>query len=41
MEAFERVHQLIQQGLDQGAYPCAALAIGIGQTLYLKRTYGA
>lgn len=40
MEAFEQVHQLIQQGLDQGAYPCAALAVGIGQTIYLKRTYG-
>lgn len=40
MEAFDRVHQLIQQGLEQGAYPCAALAVGIGQTLYLKKTYG-
>ena len=40
MEAFHRVHQLIQQGLEDGAYPCAALAVGIGQTTYLKRTYG-
>lgn len=40
MEAFEQVHFLIRQGLEQGAYPQAALAIGIGQTIYLKRTYG-
>lgn len=41
MDAFDRVHQLIRQGLEQGAYPCAALAIGIEDTLYLKRAYGA
>ena len=41
MEAFERVHRLVQQGLEQGAYPCAALAVGIGPKLYLKRTYGS
>ena len=41
MEAFAKVHQLISQGLEQGAYPSAALAIGIGERLYLKRTYGA
>ena len=40
MEAFERVHQLVQQGLEQGAYPCAALAVGIGRQIYLKKTYG-
>ncbi len=40
MEAFERVHQLIRQGLEQGAYPSAALAVGIGQTLYRRETYG-
>lgn len=40
MEAFERVHHLIQQGLQQGAYPSAALAVGIGERLYLKKTYG-
>lgn len=40
MEAFEQVHQLILQGLEQGAYPSAALAVGIGETVYLKRTYG-
>jgi CubicO group peptidase (beta-lactamase class C family) len=40
MEAFERVHQLIFQGLEQGAYPSAALAIGIGSRVYRKETYG-
>ena len=29
MEAFEQVHRLIQKGLEQGAYPCAALAVGM------------
>ena len=41
MESFEQVHQLICRGLEQGAYPCAALAVGIGPTTYLKRTYGS
>ena len=41
MEAFEQVHQLIRQGLEQGAYPSAAVAVGIGPTLYLKKVYGA
>ena len=40
MAAFEKVHDLIRQGLEQGAYPCAALAVGIGPKLYLKETYG-
>ena len=40
MEAFEQVHQLVQQGLEQGAYPCAALAVGMGPETILKRTYG-
>lgn len=40
MAKFEQVHELIHQGLEAGAYPCAALAVGIGQTLYLKKTYG-
>lgn len=40
MEAFEQVHQLVLSGLEQGAYPCAALAVGIGQEVFLKRTYG-
>lgn len=41
MAAFEQADRLIRQGLEQGAYPCAALAAGIGQTLYLKKTYGS
>ena len=41
MEAFEQVHRLILQGLEQGAYPCAALAVGIGPKLYRKETYGS
>ena len=41
MEPFERVHQLVLQGLEQGAYPCAALAVGIGGQLYRKQTYGS
>lgn len=41
MEAFEQVHQLIRQGLEQGAYPCAALAVGIGEKVYLKQIYGS
>ena len=41
MEAFEQVHRLVLQGLKQGVYPSAALAVGIGDTLYLKKTYGS
>lgn len=41
MEAFEQVHRLLQQGLEQGAYPSAAVAVGIGDRTYLKRTYGS
>ena len=41
MDEFERVRQLTKQGLDQGAYPCAALAVGIEGKLYLKETYGS
>ena len=41
MEAIERVHRMIQQGLEQGAYPAAALAVGMGETIFQKRTYGA
>ena len=40
MNAFELVHQLIQQGLEQGAYPSAAVAVGIGNQTFLKQTYG-
>ena len=41
MGTFEQVHHLVHDGLERGAYPCAALAVGIGSTLYLKRTYGS
>ena len=41
MEAFEQVHQLIRQGLEQGAYPAAAVAVGIGDQVMLKRAYGS
>jgi len=41
MKAFEQVHRLVLQGLEQGAYPSAALAVGIGETVYCKQTYGA
>lgn len=40
METFKQVHRLIQQGLQDGAYPCAALAVGIGRNIYRKDTYG-
>jgi len=40
VKEFDRVHQLVRQGLEQGAYPSAALAVGIGPTVYLKETYG-
>lgn len=41
MAAFERAHELILQGLEQGAYPSAALAIGIGSRVYRKEVYGS
>ena len=41
MEAFEQVHRLLLQGLEQGAYPSAALAVGIGPIIYRKQTYGS
>ena len=40
MARFEQVHQLIRQGLEQGAYPAAAVAVGIGDQVMLKRAYG-
>lgn len=40
MEAFEQVDQLIRRGLARGAYPSAALAVGIGPAVYRKQTYG-
>ena len=41
MDAFEQVHRLVSRGLRQGAYPSAALAVGMGERIMLKRTYGA
>jgi len=41
MEAFEQVHQLVQSALDQGAFPAAALAVGMGETIFQKRAYGS
>ena len=41
MGAFDRVDQLLRQGLDEGAYPCAAAAVGIGPDIFLKKAYGA
>ena len=41
METFEQVHRLVRQGLERGAYPSAALAVGIGETVYLKQACGA
>jgi len=40
MAAFEQVDHLIRQGFEQGAYPSAAVAVGIGKNLFLKNTYG-
>lgn len=40
MSAFNQIHRLVQQGLEQGAYPAAALAIGIGEEIFLKQSYG-
>ena len=40
MQAFKEVHRLVLQGLQQGAYPSAALAVGMGDTVCLKETYG-
>ena len=40
MEAFERVHQLVLQGLEQSAYPSAVLAVGMGDRIYRQQAYG-
>jgi CubicO group peptidase (beta-lactamase class C family) len=41
METFAQVDKLIQQGLENGAYPAAALAIGIGSRVYRQEFYGS
>ncbi|MBR2048810.1 MAG: beta-lactamase family protein [Oscillospiraceae bacterium] len=40
MDAFRQTDSLLQQGLEQGAYPSAAVAVGIGPRVYLKKCYG-
>ena len=40
MDAFEQVHRLLQAGLEQKAYPSAAVAVGIGESVFLKHCYG-
>lgn len=40
MEAFALTKQLVQQGLTEGAYPAAVLAVGVGETLCALETYG-
>ena len=40
MDAFARVDELVRQGIEQGAYPSAAVAVGIGSIVYLKKAYG-
>lgn len=37
---FEQVQNLVRQGLEMGAYPSASLAVGIGETVYVKEVYG-
>lgn len=41
MHPFSQVDTLVRQGLEDGAYPAAALAVGIGDKTYLKKTYGS
>lgn len=41
MYPFSQVDSLVQQGLEQGAYPAAAVAVGIGDKTYLKKAYGS
>jgi len=41
MEAFEQVHRIVRQALEDGAFPAAALAVGMGEKIYQKRTYGS
>lgn len=40
MEAFETLNRLVRQGLEDGAYPAAALAVGLGEKTWLRRFYG-
>lgn len=40
MESFETLDRLVRQGLESGAYPAAALAVGMGEKTCLRRFYG-
>lgn len=41
MEVFEKTRTLVRQGLESGAYPAAALAIGARDQILAKECYGA
>lgn len=40
MEKFEQVCRLVQQGLDNGAYPSACLSVGVRGDVCVRRTFG-
>ena len=40
MEPFAKTAALVQQGLEQGAYPSACLSVGIGPRVLCRRTFG-
>ncbi len=40
MEAFEYTRNLVRRGVEEGAYPAAALAIGIGEKAFVTETFG-
>lgn len=41
MVAFAETKKLVCRGLEAGAYPAAALAVGVGERLYALETWGA
>lgn len=40
MEPFAKTAALVQQGLEQGAYPSACLSVGIGPRVLCRRAFG-
>lgn len=40
MEPFEKAVKFVKSTVDEGLFPSAALAIGIGDKLYVKETFG-
>ena len=40
METFSKTAALVQQGLEQGAYPSACLSVGIGSQVLCRHTFG-